>query len=66
MFLFILYLQNASEELPTGMKAQLVTSLDIAGSCVTFSERLHVILERLRFTFTADGKRQAQVENFLE
>ena len=44
MFLFILYLQNANEQLPTGMKAQLVTSLGIAGSSVTFSERLHVIL----------------------
>ena len=44
MPLFILYLQNANEQLLTGMKAQLVTSLGIAGSCVTFSERLHVIL----------------------
>ena len=44
MFLFILYLQNANEELPTGMKTHLVTSLGIAGSCLTFSERLHVIL----------------------
>lgn len=44
MFLFILYLPNANEQLFTGMKAQLVTTLGIAGSCVTFSERLHVIL----------------------
>ena len=28
MFLFILYLQNANELLPTGMKTHLVTSLD--------------------------------------
>ena len=44
MFLFILYSQNANEQFPTGVKSQLVTSLGIAGSCVTFSERLHVIL----------------------
>ena len=44
MFLFILYLQNANEQLLTDMKAQLVTSLGIAGSCVTFSERLYEIL----------------------
>ena len=31
-----------------------------------FNETAFLLLERLRFTFTANGKRQTQVENFSE
>lgn len=43
-YLSYTYKMQGNEQLPTGMKAQLVTSLGIAGSFVTFSERLPVIL----------------------
>ena len=40
--------------------------LEIWSFTVYFSGKRRSLLERLRFTFTANGKRQTQVENFSE
>ena len=38
----------------------------VCGKAATITEKFRVALERLRFTFTANGKRQTNVENFSE